>query len=350
LIDPRRIDDAQRLLARHFGPTRIARAASLSSPGHDVFLKIETELPTGSFKVRGAIYALSANLVRGALGEVVCASTGNHGAAVAYAARLLSVPATIFLPANPNPVKAARIRELGAHIVEAGADLSAAIDAAQQHAASTSAFFLHDASDPDVPAGTATIGLEIVEQVPAVDVVYVPMGDTALIRGVASAVKYRSSRTRIVGVVAEQAPAYLLSWRMAQGFGREAASLLRAESQELRADVIETETCETIADGLAIRRPLAPNVAAIRELVDDVVAVSEEEMLAAIEWLDAREQVVAEPAGAAATAAFLGGPKTTRPTSPSVGRVRLDPAHARTTVLLVTGRNIAPAITARRSR
>src|SRR5476649_1104112 len=104
-IDPQRIRDAQSLLARHFGPTRIARAASLSSPGRDVFLKLETDLPTGSFKVRGAIYALSVNLAKGAVREVVCASTGNHGAAVAYAAKLLNIPATIFLPVNPNPAK-----------------------------------------------------------------------------------------------------------------------------------------------------------------------------------------------------------------------------------------------------
>ena len=123
--------------------------------------------------------------------EVVCASTGNHGAAVAYAAQLLGIRATIFLPAEPNPVKAARILALGARLVKAGADLSAAIDAAQQYAAREGAFFLHDASDPDMPVGTATIGAEIVEQLPAVDVIYVPMGDTALIRGVASAAKQR---------------------------------------------------------------------------------------------------------------------------------------------------------------
>src|SRR3954447_10387298 len=113
-IDPQRIADAQSLLARHFGPTPIARAASLSSPGHDVLLKIETGLPTGSFKVRGALYALSMQLTRDttcladahrAKAEVVCASTGNHGAAVAYAAQILGIRATIFLPEDPNPVK-----------------------------------------------------------------------------------------------------------------------------------------------------------------------------------------------------------------------------------------------------
>ena len=325
MIDPQRIHDAQSLLARHFGPTPIARAASLSTPGHDVFLKIDTALPTGSFKVRGALYALSVNLARGAITEVACASTGNHGAAVAWAAQQLGVPATIFLPVNANPVKAGRIRALGARLVESGPDLSAAIDAAALYTAGTGAFFLHDARDPDVPAGAATIGVEIVEQQPDVDVVYVPIGDTALIRGVASALKQHRPSIRIVGVVAEAAPAYLLSWRRAKGSG------LRADGRELNAeDVVETATCDTIADGLAIRRPLAANVAAIRELVDEVVAVGEQEMLAAIELLAARERVIAEPAGAATTAALL-----------------KQPAAARTIVLLVTGGNIAPDIVVR---
>lgn len=323
-----RIADAQTLLALHFGPTRIARAASLSSPRHDVFLKLETDLPTGSFKVRGAMYALTMKLAKGAVREVVCASTGNHGAAVAYAAQRLGVSATIFLPVDPNPVKAARIRELGARLVESGADLSAAIDAASEHAARARAFFLHDASDPDVPVGAATIGLEIIDQLPAVDVVYVPMGDTALVRGVASAMKQCRPSVTIVGVVAERAPAYLLSWQESRKFKGSGQAGLRAEGSELRADdVVETATCHTIADGLAIRRPLAPNVAAIRDLVDDVVAVSEQEMIAAIEHLYAREEVIAEPAGAAATAALM-----KRATA------------ARTSVVLVTGSNIAPAL------
>src|SRR5215471_2549018 len=244
MIDPQRILDAQSLLARHFGPTPIARAASLSSPTRDVFLKIETGLPTGSFKVRGALYSLAVNLSP-RIAEVVCASTGNHGAAVAWAAQLLGVPATIFLPVSPNPVKAERIRALGARLVESGNDLSAAIEAAQAHAEQSSAFFLHDASDPDVPAGAGTIGAEVVDQVPTVDAVYVPMGDTALIRGVASAVRQRRPSARIIGVVAEQAPAYLLSWQEEQ--------------------VVETASCDTIADGLAVRRPLAANVRMIRE-------------------------------------------------------------------------------------
>src|SRR5262249_13817661 len=162
----------------------------------------------------------------------------------AWAARILGIPATIFLPADPNPVKAARVRELGARLVEHGRDLSAAIDAAYDYAGRTGAFFLHDAADPDIPFGAGTIGGEMVEGLPQIDRVYVPMGDTALIRGVASALKARKPSTSIVGVVAERAPAYCLSWRA--------------------NDAIETESADTIADGLAVRRALAPNVAAIR--------------------------------------------------------------------------------------
>jgi threonine dehydratase len=303
----RAMSEAAALLASYFPPTRMAPAASLSTPDCDVHLKLETDLPTGTFKVRGAVYSLSANVARRALHEVVAASTGNHGAAVAYAASVLKIPARIFLPAHPNPVKAARIRGLGATLVETGADLSAAIDAAGDYAARTGAFFLHDASDPDVPLGTATIGEEIAEQLPGADIVYVPMGDTALIRGVASAAKTLKPSIRIVGVVAKDAPAYFESWRS--------------------GTVVETASANTIADGLAVRRPLAPNVAAIRVLVDDVEPVSEDELLAAIAWLDAREGVIAEPAGAAATAALL---------------KRRD--RARTAVALVTGANIAPDV------
>jgi threonine dehydratase len=293
---------------RQFGPTRLVRSAALSLPRRDIYLKLESELPTGSFKVRGAFHALSVNLAKGGIRSVVAASTGNHGAAVAYAGRLLDVPAIIFLPTNPNPVKAARIRELGATLVETGPDLNAAIDAAREHASSRSdAFFLHDAEDPDIPAGTAAIGREVVDQLPSVEAIYVPMGDTALIRGVASAAKQARPSIRIIGVVAEQAPAYYLSWK--------------------KGAAVETDSANTIADGLAVRRPLAPNVAAIRELVDDVEPVSEREMLAAIARLLAEEGVTAEPAGAAATAAWL---------------KRRDPY--RTSVALVTGKNIAPDV------
>jgi threonine dehydratase/RimJ/RimL family protein N-acetyltransferase len=301
----KRLGEARALLAAHFEPTPLTRAASLSRSGRDVYLKNETVLPTGSFKVRGALYALWDSLRRGAIREVVAASTGNHGAAVAFAGRLLGVPARVFLPDDPNPVKAARIRQLGATLVEAGIDLSAAIDAAQAYAARTGAFFLHDAADTAIPLGTATIGAEIVEELPQADVVYVPMGDTALVRGVAAALKQHRHSIRVVGVAAAQAPAYALSWKTGA--------------------VVETDAANTSADGLAVRRPLAHNVAAIRYLVDDVRTVSEKDMADAIALLSAREGVAAEPAGAAATAALVN-----------------DGGREGTAVALVTGCNARP--------
>jgi threonine dehydratase len=240
---------------------------------------------------------------------VTASSTGNHGAAVAYAAQVLGLPATIFLPANPNAVKRDKIRELGARIVESGAaDLAEAFQRAAEYSRGPEVYFLNDATDPDLPAGPGVIGLEIAEQIEQVSTIYVPMGDTALIRGVAAAAKQCIPGVRIIGVQAERAPSYYLSWK------------------EGRA--VATETCDTCADGLATRTPDAANVQAIRELVDEVVLVSEEQMIGAIRHLYEREGVVAEPAGAAATAAFLASPR--REGGP--------------TVLLVTGGNISGEI------
>jgi threonine dehydratase len=315
----RAMREAQVLLATHFEPTPLVRAASLdlsrqsaegATADRTVYLKVESGLPTGSFKVRGAVYALSKHVERNGAGPVLAASTGNHGAAVAYAGRLLNVPVTIFLPEGANPVKTRRILDLGARIVAVGNDLSAAIDAAYAEAERTGAFFLHDATDPDIPAGAATIGTEIVTQLPSADVIFVPMGDTALVRGVASAAKQLNPSIRIVGVAAANAPAYYLSWR-----GGEAVS---------------TETANTIADGLAVRRALDANVTAISVLVDDVRLVEEHELLAAMAHLMTHEGVTAEPAAAAAIAALMKDSET-----------------AGTIVSLVTGCNVAPEVMAR---
>jgi threonine dehydratase len=278
---------AREVLSKYLPKTRLVRAASLETESEQqVFLKLENELPTGSFKVRGAIYALSLHEQVEGTCEVVASSTGNHGAAVAYAAKVLGWRARIFLPEKNNPIKRKNIARLGAAIEErATIDLADAFQAASEYAQKFGAYFLNDATDRDLPAGPGTIACEIFEQQPNVDVIYVPMGDTALIRGVADAAKQVSRGVKIIGVQSESAPSYFLSWR------------------EGRA--IETETCDTIADGLATRTPEEANVAAIRELVDEVVLVSEEEMLRAIGRLLIDEHAVAEPAGAAATAAFL---------------------------------------------
>jgi threonine dehydratase len=277
--------EAQRFLQQSLPATRLLPAPSLTSAAApQVYLKVESDLPTGSFKVRGALYALSRRLGQGPVREVVASSTGNHGAAVAYAARQLGVAATIFVPAGANPVKLGRIAAQGGRVVEGGRDLSEAIDSASAYAAKQNACLLHDATDPDIPIGTATIGCEIVDQLPSVTTIIVPMGDTALIRGIAGAARALSPSIRIIGVQAERAPSYYLSWRQRR--------------------VVGTDSCDTIADGLATRTPIDANVRDILELVSDVRLVTEDDMLRAIRRLLIDEHVVSEPSGAAATAAF----------------------------------------------
>jgi len=304
------IREAQTLLAKYFGATPLVKAPSLSRQDSEVHLKVETGLPTGSFKPRGALFALAKNLQRRSIEEVTASSTGNHGAAVAFAARTLGVRATIFLPEGANPVKRKKIEDLGARIVSQGrADLAGAFQSAQEYSRRPGVYLLNDATDPDLPAGPATIGLELLDRLPGLTAVYVPMGDTALIRGIGAAIKGLAPNVRIVGVQAEQAPSYALSWR--------------------EGKPVPTDSCDTCADGLATRTPDAQNVAAIRQVVDEVVLVSEEHMMDAIRHLFRHENVLAEPAGAAATAAWLD-----RPHRPLPGRV----------VLLVTGGNISDAV------
>ena len=281
------IREAQKFLAKYFAPTRLIHAPFISQvTGKSVYLKLETELPTGSFKVRGAFWALAQRMKREPIQEVIACSTGNHGAAVAAAAKEFGIAARIFLPANCNPVKRGRIAGLGAAIVESGgSDCVSAFLLAAEYAKRPGVYFLNDATDTDLPAGPATIAFEILEQLPETSAILVPMGDTALIRGIAAAAKQLAPHVKIVGVQAERAPAYFLSWKE----GR----------------VVGTETCDTIADGLATRTPEAANVHEVKRLVDDVVLVSEEQMLRAIETLLVEEHVLAEPAGAASTAALV---------------------------------------------
>jgi threonine dehydratase len=300
------VNDAREWLRRFLRPTRLVQAERLGrDTDTQIYLKLESELPTGSFKPRGALYALMKNLEQRSLKGVVAASTGNHGAAVAYAARLAKLPATIFLPESPNPIKRARIISLGATVEEVEWKAESLGNAATAFAAEHDYYFLNDGIDDLVPVGTATIAAEILDELPTPDVIIVPMGDTALIRGLATEAKRRLPAVRIVGVQAEQAPSYVRSWREDR--------------------VVTTATCDTIADGLATSVPLERNVRAIRELVDEVTLVSEDEMLQGIRTLLFEEHLVAEAAGAAATAAYL----------------QNRAAYAgRSVVLLVTGANI----------
>src|ERR1700687_5790782 len=229
------LEEVQAFLHKHWPPTRLVEARCLSRRvNSNVYVKMETDLPTSTFKPRGALYALARRLKGGAVDEVVASSTGNHGAAVAYAGWMLKVPVTIFLPEKANSIKRARIAALGAKIVNKGKDSAEAYLHAKVYAESKTdkiAYLLDDATDPSVPVATATIACEIMDQLPSTQAIYVPMGDTALIRGIANAIRFIGAQVEVIGVQAANAPAYYLSWK--------------------NRKAINTDRCDTIADGLA---------------------------------------------------------------------------------------------------
>ena len=304
-----RVRAARSVLREIVPESRLAASEKLSKhSGGQVYLKLESEGPTGSFKVRGAYHAIEAHRRRsdGKLPGVVTSSTGNHGAAVAYSAFTLGIPARIYLPENPNPAKKARIVEFGAEIVEVGKFL----EETRQHAARFSQesgwYDIVDGIDSDMLPGTATIACEILDKLNRVDVIFVPVGDSTLIRGLAFAAKQLRPEVKIVGVQAEGAPAYALSFA--------------------KGHAISTDASDTMADGLAVRDASEENVRQMAGLVDEFILVSEDEMLAAVRHLLLEEGVIAEPAGAATTAAF---------------RKAGANYAGKTAVLLVTGANIS---------
>ena len=302
--------DARKFLEKSLTPTRLVRAESLERlSGAQVWLKLEIENPTGTFKVRGALNSVQRRSQQSRFDGVVTSSTGNHGAAIAFAARQMNIRSRIYLPENPNPVKRYKIARLGAEVVEVGRDLEESREHAAKFSKESGWALIVDVDDPYIAAGAATIACEILGQAPSTDAVLVPVGDSNLIRGIAYAAKQIRPTIRIIGVQAEKAPAYYQSWK------------------EHRS--LSTETTDTIADGLSTRTTTEDNVRQLIDLVDDIRLVSEEEMLRAIAFLLINEHTLAEPAGAAATAALLKSGKE---------------FAGRNVALLVSGANIAPDV------
>jgi threonine dehydratase len=309
-VDLKDIQEARELVRKYVPVTRLSPSSTLTADsGAEVYLKLENEGPTCAFKPRGAICSLSSRLKHGAIAGVVTASSGNHGAAVAFAARQMGLQATIFLPLNPNPTKKLRIAEQGARIVEVGRFVEESREHAAEYAHEHQWYNVVDGETEGLAIGAGTIGCEIVEQLPQVDTIYVPVGDSSLIRGLAFAVKRLKSDVRVIGVQAAGAPAYYRAWT------------------EGRPQT--TDFSDTIADGLATRYATETNVRQMLGLVDEMKLVSDDEMLRAIYRLLIEEHVVAEPAGAASTAAFLQN-----------GRH----LEGKRVVLLITGGNIPPDI------
>jgi threonine dehydratase len=252
--------------------------------GGDVFLKLETEQITGSFKLRGAFNALSLLDSAARARGVVASSAGNHGLGVAYAARALGIRATIFVPSTAPSVKRDGIAALGATVDASEPDYDAAMVRARQCAIDTGATFVHPCLGNDLLAGQGTVAVEIVEQLPAVATVLTCVGGAGLLGGIAGFLRAEHPGVRIVGAQTERTNAM-------------AAALAAGH-------LVEIPSLSTLADGLAGQIDDAA-LAIGRYGLDDLVVVTEDETAAAIAWLWRNEQVRAEGSGAVTAAAIV---------------------------------------------
>lgn len=258
--------------------------------GAPVLLKCENLQRTGSYKIRGAYNRLSQLSDQEKARGVVAASAGNHAQGVAWAARELGIRATIFMPVGVALPKLQATRSYGADVQLVGNVVDESLRAADEFAARTGAVLIHPFDHLDIIAGQGSLGLEILEQVPDVETLVVPIGGGGLIAGVASAIKQRAAlegRTvRVIGVQAENAAAYPVSLE--------------------RGEPTSITTLPTIADGIAVGRPGALNFSIIAAgAVDEVVTVSDDETAKALLALLERAKLVVEPAGAVGVAALL---------------------------------------------
>ena len=244
-------------------------------------VKVETLNPIRSFKGRGADYLVAS--VHGRP-HLVCATAGNFGQGMAYAARKRGLALTVFTAMNANPLKVERMRALGAD-VRFGEDYDAAHLAARAFAAENRAQLVEDGRDPAIAEGAGTIGLELQRWPDPFDAILVPLGDGALLAGVARWVKAHHPATQMIGVCAKGAPAMERSWRS----GR----------------LQEVEGTGTIADGIAVRKPYPEPLADITGLVDDILLVDDDTLLNAMRYAHQDFGVVLEPAGAAGLGAVL---------------------------------------------
>jgi threo-3-hydroxy-L-aspartate ammonia-lyase len=293
--------------------TPLVRAPSLSTR---LLIKPESLQPTGSFKLRGAYAAISARGQDAIERGVIAHSSGNHGHAVAYAAALLGVHAVVVVPVGAPQVKTDAIEYYGAELVRVAPTLSARVAAAEELVARYGYVLIPPFDDRTVIAGQGTIGLEVAADCPQVDLVVVPVSGGGLIAGIAAAIRACCPGAAVVGVEPELAADARDSFRRGEPVGWPAADVQR-----------------TIADALRVERIGDLPFAHIRELVTDILTVTEDEMLAAVRQLALRARLVAEPGGAAAVAACLF----------HAGEL----PEATTPVAVLSGGNIDPGLLAR---
>jgi threonine dehydratase/peptide deformylase len=253
--------------------------------GCRLLLKLETTNPIRSFKGRGADYFVSRIVARGDSRPLVCASAGNFGQALGYACRKHELDLVVFASEHANPLKVERMRSLGADVRLTGEDFDAAKAAAKAHAQTTGAWMVEDGREPEISEGAGAIGVELLARDDALDAVLVPLGNGAMLNGIARWLKAASPATAVFGVSSSGANAMERSWRSGQ--------------------VVELNRVDTIADGIAVRVPIPEAVEDMYGQVDDVLLVDDPSIVDAMRLLYTHAGLVTEPAGAAGVAAAL---------------------------------------------
>ncbi len=253
--------------------------------GVPLHLKFENLQRTGSFKERGALNKILVLNEEQRSRGVIAASAGNHAQGVAFHAARHNIRAQIIMPLTTPQVKVAATRAFGAEVVLHGANYDEAYEEAMRRCADEGSTFIHPFDDPDVICGQGTIGLELLEQVPDIEAVVVPIGGGGLISGIGCALKESNPRIRVIGVEPEKLPSMIRA--------REAGSPVTISS------------AATIADGIAVRRAGDVTLPLVNRYVDEIVTVDDEEIASAILMLLEQEKTLAEGAGAAALAAVV---------------------------------------------
>ena len=277
---------ARRLLEPVINATPLEFSRALSDRvGTECYLKCENLQRAGSFKIRGAYTRMSRLGSQERERGVVAASAGNHAQGVALAAQLLGIKAKVYMPVGAAMPKLAATRGYRAEVEQVGATLDESLVAAGEFAERTGAVLIHPFDHRDVVIGQGTCGLEILAQCPDVGTVVVGLGGGGLLAGIALVLRAERPNVRIIGVQAEQAAAYPHSLEV----GRP----------------VPAEHMRTMADGIAVGVPGHVNFPLVRDLVDEVVTVTEADLSRATLFLLERAKLVAEPAGAAATAYLL---------------------------------------------
>ena len=280
--------EAQRNVAAHARRTPLLGSASLSAAtGFDVHLKAESFQRTGSYKLRGPLNKFAHLSDEEKRAGVICSSAGNHAQGVALAAALHGIDAVVVMAENATPAKIAATRGYGAEVVLHGTIWDEANEKAVELVTERGLTYVHPFDDLELIAGQGTLGLELVEDLPDVHTVVVPIGGGGLISGVSSAVKAVNPGVRVVGVESSGAPA-----------------MQRSVAEGRR---IELERVESAIDGLKVKRVGEQTLAIVSHMVDEIVTLPDEEIFAALLWTLARTKVVVEGAAAAPVAALLNG-------------------------------------------